>query len=975
MDHSRVPEPGAGWPLHGRDEELARLTRALTGTRCKGLVVFGQAGVGKSRLAEEILAVAERCGFRTGRAVASTAAGTVPLGAIAHLLPTGVDLSDPVRGFAAVADALRGGSGDGSGGGPGHGSGGRSRDGSGPRSGRDRRAPTAVFVDDIHLLDATSAMLLRQLMDAGVITLIATIRTGEEPNEAVEALTSGEAIHHAELGVFDLRRTEGLLEKVLGGPVGSTTVRDLHEVSGGNVLFLRELVRGALESGALTSDGEVWEARTETWEERTGADPAAHPAAHSTARSTPHSAARPATHPDAPPVAPPAAVRTHHRTAHWTTLRLSELIRVKVDAVAGPGRDALELLACCGALPLAALETAAPQHVLADLERKGLIRFGTDGRRTRVSLAHPLYEEVLRNSVPALRHRAIQLEQAARIEEFGARRRGDALRIATWRLDATGKADPALLLRAAHLAHYAHDHPRTLTFLDALPETHHDSGTRLVQGEAYFLTGRWDKAEAVLAQAGESARDEAERIAITVTRTTNLLVSNAPLDEILEVNEAARSAVSFEPVRELLLVNEGFIRLASGQPVDGLRLLELLEPEAARALDRRMWLCAAAVRTLALALAGRVGDAVDWAERAYAAHVLTDEESRPAHPAVQHGTMVLALAEAGRLAEAAALGESVSGELARHSPLLRIFPALLNARTQWLAGHPATARRMYAELAALARREQQVKLLRIALSGVAACAAVLGDAEAAGNALAELEPMAGGSPGYLSVGEERLGEAWLSASGGHRGKARKMLLEAAEAARSTGHITSEGLLLTDVARLGGAAEVAGRLAEIAQRCDGALASVRARLAGALAAGEPEQLMEVSEELEALGAHLPAAEAAAAAGRVWHRRGERRRATAASVRSGTIAETHCEGARTPLLETVGAAAPLTDREWEIAGLAAAGEQSKEIAAELALSVRTVDNHLQKAYAKLGIATRRELAARLGESGQPGRGRTA
>ena len=54
------------------------------------------------------------------------------------------------------------------------------------------------------------------------------------------------------------------------------------------------------------------------------------------------------------------------------------------------------------------------------------------------------------------------------------------------------------------------------------------------------------------------------------------------------------------------------------------------------------------------------------------------------------------------------------------------------------------------------------------------------------------------------------------------------------------------------------------------------------------------------------------------------------------------------------------------------LAAAGETSKEIAAALTLSVRTVDNHLQKAYAKLGIATRRELAAHLGQSRPPGVG---
>lgn len=139
------------------------------------------------------------------------------------------------------------------------------------------------------------------------------------------------------------------------------------------------------------------------------------------------------------------------------------------------------------------------------------------------------------------------------------------------------------------------------------------------------------------------------------------------------------------------------------------------------------------------------------------------------------------------------------------------------------------------------------------------------------------------------------------------------------------------------------------------------------MASALAEGDPDRLLLAADELEGLGAHLPAAEAAAAAAGVWHRRRERRQATAASVRAGAIAEAHCEGARTPLLETVRAAAPLTGREREIAALAAAGEPSKEIAAALTLSVRTVDNHLQRAYAKLGIATRRELAAHLGHFG--------
>jgi DNA-binding NarL/FixJ family response regulator len=56
--------------------------------------------------------------------------------------------------------------------------------------------------------------------------------------------------------------------------------------------------------------------------------------------------------------------------------------------------------------------------------------------------------------------------------------------------------------------------------------------------------------------------------------------------------------------------------------------------------------------------------------------------------------------------------------------------------------------------------------------------------------------------------------------------------------------------------------------------------------------------------------------------------------------------------------------LTPREREIAELAARGMSSPDIARELVVSVRTVDNHLQHVYVKLGIRRRAELAARLG-----------
>ena len=80
-----------------------------------------------------------------------------------------------------------------------------------------------------------------------------------------------------------------------------------------------------------------------------------------------------------------------------------------------------------------------------------------EGRRQQVTLAHPLYGEILRGRMPALTRRRLLLALADRIDAYGARRREDAVRVATARLEATGWADPALLVRAARLARYGQD--------------------------------------------------------------------------------------------------------------------------------------------------------------------------------------------------------------------------------------------------------------------------------------------------------------------------------------------------------------------------------------------------------------------------------------------------------------------------------------------------------------------------------------
>ncbi|HEV2643954.1 MAG TPA: helix-turn-helix transcriptional regulator, partial [Candidatus Elarobacter sp.] len=59
--------------------------------------------------------------------------------------------------------------------------------------------------------------------------------------------------------------------------------------------------------------------------------------------------------------------------------------------------------------------------------------------------------------------------------------------------------------------------------------------------------------------------------------------------------------------------------------------------------------------------------------------------------------------------------------------------------------------------------------------------------------------------------------------------------------------------------------------------------------------------------------------------------------------------------------------LTKRESQIADLAATGLSNREIAEQLSLSDRTVEHHLGAVFAKLGVRSRVELAAR--KSRQP------
>ena len=214
-------------------------------------------------------------------------------------------------------------------------------------------------------------------------------------------------------------------------------------------------------------------------------------------------------------------------------------------------------------------------------------------------------------------------------------------------------------------------------------------------------------------------------------------------------------------------------------------------------------------------------------------------------------------------------------------------------------------------------------------------------------------------------------------------------LAAAERAREEGHLyVSMRVLpeLIEAAARAGQPEVAAaalaRLAETAQAGQTDLGLGLEARSRALVARGPDAESCYLEAIERLGragfrpelarAHLLYGE--------WLRR-ESRRAdareqlrTAYDLLSALGARAFAERAQRELAATGEAVRKrtaetppaLTAQEDSIARLAVEGRTNPEIGAQLFLSARTVEWHLRKVFAKLGIASRRELSAALGPS---------
>lgn len=862
------------WPLAHRDAELQAFSEALAEPGRNLVVLYGPAGVGKTRLADACLDLAEERGYLTARVLASKAAALLPLGALAPILPHDlVDAASPRVLFERTRDEL-------------HSLGGGER--------------LVLLVDDAHLLDASSAVLLSQLIEAGAVFVVATIRDGEPSSDAVAGWWRSERALRMDLRDLDRQATADLLAAVLGGPVGTDTVARFHTASGGNPLLLRELLLQALEAGRLADASGTWRI--------TGA------------------------------LSP--------------SRRLADLFADRLAALTPSARSVLEQVAVCAPVGAAELTSGSADELEA-LELAGLVRVIVDGQRRQLVVSHPLYGEAVRAGLGTLRRQSILLAAADRVDALGAKRREDSLRIATWRLDAGGTPDPAVLLQAAYVARHAHDFAEVERLGEVLHRVAPSIEAVVLLGEARYELGHFHESEALLAAPVEPDAPGPLLVQRATLRTKNLQWGLCDWEQALRVVNEAKATVGPELVDELV-AEEGSVLLFSGHPQAALDVLAAIEPRSPRVKVQ-----VAMSRGPSLAAVGRTAEGIQVAAEGFQEHLLLQDDAALAHPGTHLVNQAFALVEAGRLGEAeelAALGYEVA--VADKVPIAQIWFALVLARTDALRGRYLDAARWFREGSSTARLHGFTGPLQLALAGLASADAVLGRVAEAVATVEEHDALAP----FPFLGHDKvIGTAWTAWASGEPQRARDLLLHEAHLAEASSNVTSAAWLLHDAARLGATgARIAERLAALAAVSDSELVRARAAHVAAAEVDDPDALVAVADRFEAMGALLMAAEAVAAAGDAQRRRGAARSATALANRSKALHD-QCPGTHTPALAVAASVAvPLSSREREVATLAAAGLTSQEIADRLYLSIRTVDNHLAKVYAKLGVNKRDQLA---------------
>lgn len=861
------------WPLTGRSEEIRFIKQSLRRTRgTRGIVLAGPAGVGKTRLAREAVAAVPTGSTVVRWAAATESARAIPLGAFTGLL--GPLSGHPHEVLHRAVDSLLDGA---------------------------ERSNALIVIDDAHLLDDTSALLVSQLVLQQKAAVVLTVRTGEQAPDAITAVWKDQHLDRLEIQPLPQSESGALLRAVLGGDVDSATANRLWELTRGNALFLRQLVEHTTLVGGFQRDAGVWRLASA-------------------------------------PVMPP---------------ELSTAIEARIDTEPQLVREVVDLLAVCEPLDVALLGELAGPGAAEAAEDAGLVTIDHLGGGLHGRLAHPLYGEVRRATIGLLRARRLRGRIATALADDTSPEVD--LRRAVLMLESDLDPDVSLLVTAAGRAASLVDFRLAQRLGRAAVAAGGGFRAQSVVAYAAFLAGHPDEAEKELAALSPLATTDAEIVRASMVRATNLALLAKRPTEALAVLDAA-AAVS-EPESQLPLVAlRALLDSYLARPEAAAVASRVLTDPSASHESVLLASCALAAR---FASTGRADDLGPVVARGLA--VAFDAAEFANFRLTLISIHVMGHMWAGHPHAAATLArecrESVKGFL-----LTEHIGSCLVGCAELAAGHLSEACRWLRDAnAGLGSFPGAGGWRYGTLVSLTEALALSGDQAAAQRAAAELR--AHRHPTMVHWRPlETLAHAWVAAAEGSISAATTLAHQAADLARESQQHAHTVIALHTAARFGDST-VADELAQLAEHVNGPRAQAAAQHAKALAADDPDGLEAASEHFESIGDLIAAADAAAHAADAHSRRAHKGSANAMSARAQRLAD-QCDGAHTPALALAAAPLPLSAREREIVTLVARGLSNQEIADRLVLSKRTVEGHLYRAGGKLGVIDRQDFAGILG-----------
>lgn len=784
------------WPLTGRAEELDLVGQSLTGGECKGMVIAGAAGVGKTRLAREAANAAARTGW-TVRRVAGTATGrAVTLGAFARWVD---DTDAPSLALARnVFDRLTAGS---------------------------EGAPLLLLIDDAHLLDDLSALVVHQLVLQDEVSVIATARTGEPTADAITALWKDSMLRRLELQPLSRTETEHLLQAVLGGPLSSAAAERLWKVSYGNVLYLRHLVEYHSEMGSfICVDGE-W-----NWSEAPTASPS-----------------------------------------------LTELVEQQIGEVPNDVQHVVDLVAIAEPIDRLLLGRLADPRAIESAEQRGLI--AASSATDAVFVGHPLYGEIRLSQCGPLRLKRLRgcvaVEMTKVVEP-------DTLRLGLLWLESDLPPDVTILTPAAKIAASRLDVLLAERLARAALAARPSPETKIALAYILFLQEKGTDAQAILDTlnppqlAGYSFFDG------SVLRAANLLFllrdpdeSRRAIDDAIRLGDADRN--------HALRTFRGVIEVMAAEPTVTIETMATVDHNRLDGFS----IVGYSSETIALGDLGRTGEAAARARAGYQGLADAPEEEA-FHRSGLAEYHAYALMAAGYVNEAVAIADEqhrLYADLPGMSRSMAI--AALGMVALGKGDLPGCLRFLrsaiesfggYGEVSGMLYRFRILQTEALARSGAV---------DAALESLETTRGSRHPAYRYVESGY-LLAEAWLHAVRGRATDAREIALRAAQFAKTHSQFAREVWCLQTAVQFGDSG-AADRLQELSTQVEGPRAPLAARYAKALATDDAAGLDAVSRDFEAIGDALAAADASAQAAGSHRSAGRRGSALTASARAQQLAK--------------------------------------------------------------------------------------